>query len=62
MGNAVRRNKIKRRMREAVRLRLGKIQPGFDLVLIARQPIARAGYREIETTLERLLAKAELLD
>ena len=61
MGKAVVRNKIKRRMREAIRLRTSKIKPGFDLVVIARTPISQVGYVEIEHTLEGLLRKADLL-
>ena len=48
-------------MREATRLRLAKIKPGFDLVFIARQPIAQASYADIEQTLELLLEKSGLL-
>jgi ribonuclease P protein component len=61
LGKAVQRNKIKRRMREATRLRIPQIQPGFDLVFIARQPICQASYAEIEQSLERLLKKSGLL-
>jgi ribonuclease P protein component len=48
-------------MREATRLRIPQIQPGFDLVFIARQPICQASYAEIEQSLERLLKKSGLL-
>ena len=61
LGKAVQRNKIKRRMREATRLRIPQIKPGFDLVFIARQPIRQASYAEIEQSLERLLKKSGLL-
>ncbi len=61
IGKAVRRNKIKRRMREATRLRIPNIKPGFDLVFIARKPILQACYTDIENTLESLLRKADLL-
>ena len=61
LGNAVKRNKIKRRMREATRLQLPRIEPGFDLVFIARQPIREANYQEIEQTLLYLLKKSNLL-
>jgi ribonuclease P protein component len=60
LGKAVRRNKIKRRMREATRLRLSKIKPGFDLIFIARKPVVKGCYAEIEHTLEYLLRKANL--
>ncbi|MBN1217987.1 MAG: ribonuclease P protein component [Anaerolineae bacterium] len=61
LGQAVQRNKIKRRMREATRLRMDRVKPGFDLVLIARQPICEASYTEIEESLEHLLKKSGLL-
>ena len=61
LGNAVTRNKIKRRIREAARLRLPQIEPGVDVVIIARQPICKADYREIEQTLLYLLKKSNLL-
>ena len=61
LGNAVKRNKIKRRMREATRLRVSHIKPGFDIVLIARKHIDRATYQEITRSLEELLEASELL-
>ena len=61
LGKAVQRNKIKRRMREAARLRFPRIKPGFDLVFVARQPIRRASYAQIEQSLEYLLKKSGLL-
>lgn len=60
LGKAVRRNKIKRRMREAIRLQLPHLKPGFDVVLIARQPINRASYTQIEQDLANLLTKSDL--
>jgi len=61
LGKAVLRNKIKRRMREAVRLRMTNIKPGVDIVFIARKRMAQASYADICQTLERLLTKADLL-
>jgi ribonuclease P protein component len=48
-------------MREAARLQLPQIEPGFDLVFIARHPIRKANYQEIEQTLLNLLKKSKLL-
>ena len=61
LGKAVRRNWIKRRMREVIRLQTAQIKPGFDVVFIARQPIQRASYSEIEQLLEQLLKESDLL-
>jgi ribonuclease P protein component len=60
IGNAVRRNRIKRRLREIMRLQQDTLQPGWDIVLIARQPIRSAGYQEMEIACARLLRRAQL--
>jgi ribonuclease P protein component len=61
IGNAVHRNRIKRRLREAMRLRMDSIQPGWDLVLIARNPIRSADYQQMDAACARLLRRAHLL-
>lgn len=61
LGNAVKRNQIKRRMREVVRQKYEHIQSGLDIVFIARKPIGRAEYQQIEQTIGGLLGKATLI-
>ena len=61
VGNAVVRNRLKRRLREIVRLQREGLAVGWDVVLIARPPIARADYREIERVVGRLLRQAGLV-
>ena len=61
LGKAVVRNKIKRRIREATRLKMSQIKPGFDIVLIARNRINQASYLEVSQSLEHLLKAADLL-
>lgn len=58
LGKAVQRNKIKRRVREAVRLRLAQIQTGFDIVFVARKRAAQASYPELAQSVENLLKEA----
>jgi len=60
VGGAVVRNRVRRRLREIVRLRLPAIASGWDVVLIARPPIAQAQFGQIETAVERLLQQAGL--
>ncbi|NJN98235.1 MAG: ribonuclease P protein component [Anaerolineales bacterium] len=62
LGKATQRNRIKRRMREATRLRTAQIKSGFDVIFIARQPINEASYSDIERFLEKLLKESELLE
>ena len=61
IGNAVTRNRIKRRLREAMRLRMNAIKPGWDLVFIARNPIRSADYHQMDAACARLLRRAHLL-
>jgi ribonuclease P protein component len=49
-------------LREAVRLRIDEIKPGMDLVLIARQPIARVSFSEVSAAVEQVLRRAGLLE
>jgi ribonuclease P protein component len=58
VGKAVERNQIRRRLREAVRHRYPQIQPGWDLVWIARPPICRAAFSQIGDAIEVLLQRA----
>ncbi|TNF49574.1 ribonuclease P protein component [bacterium] len=48
-GNAVRRNSIKRRLREAQRLNRHRIRSGFDIVVIARKKAGEASFRKLES-------------
>ena len=61
IGNAVKRNRVRRLMREAVRLRWDDILPGWDVVCIARRPIANASFQDVQAACDALLAQAGLL-
>ena len=60
LGNAVVRNKIKRRLRAAaVEV---SVQDGWDLVVIARQGARVADFRTLKRSLDRLLARSGVLE
>lgn len=61
VGKAVIRNRVKRRLREAVRGLHTRFAPGLDVVLIARPAAAEASYAAIEAALARLAKQAGLL-
>ncbi|MBK8229161.1 MAG: ribonuclease P protein component [Candidatus Eisenbacteria bacterium] len=62
VGNAVRRNRAKRLLREAERkLITGVEQQSLDLILIARPPIRRLSGAEVLAEVRRLYAMAGLL-
>ena len=58
---AVVRNRVRRRVREAVRLRYGRLAPGYDLLFIARAPAAEASWAELSEVVEQLARRARLL-
>ena len=60
IGKAVVRNRVRRRMREAVRLRFVAIQEGWDMVFIARSAIADSNHAELSSAVEDLLTRANL--
>jgi ribonuclease P protein component len=60
LGNAVSRNRAKRLMREAVRAQAARLPPGWDCVLIGREPIRTATYVRVCAAVEQLLAQPAL--
>ena len=61
LGNAVERNRARRRMREVYRLNADKLRPGWDLVLVARSRTLTAPWPELTATFFRLCRKLGLL-
>lgn len=59
VGNAVTRNRVKRLLREI--LRATPLEPGWDIIFIARQPAADASYAILEKSVLSLLSRAHIL-
>jgi len=60
VGNAVVRNRIKRRLREI--LRAVPLRPGWDIVFIARRAAASTDYASFKQAAEGLLTRARLVE
>ncbi|HEX4173579.1 MAG TPA: ribonuclease P protein component [Acetobacteraceae bacterium] len=58
IGNAVTRNRTRRRLKEAARLVLDGSEVGFDLVLIGREATRRRRFAALQDDVRRALAKA----
>jgi ribonuclease P protein component len=59
LGKSVVRNRIKRRLRECVRLRRERFPFGFDLVFNPRKALLDAPWSEVERHVEKLLQRLE---
>jgi len=58
-GGAVVRNKVKRRLRETVRL--APVKAGCDVILIARRGAAQADYHQLGRAAQELFTRAGLI-
>lgn len=61
IGNAVKRNRRKRQLREILRDALPSIKPGWDIIILLRRPSAVATYEELRAAVENLLKRANLI-
>ena len=59
LGGAVERNRVKRRLREI--LRSVQLEPGWDIIFIARSPAAGADFTGLGKSVKGLLSRAGLL-
>jgi len=60
VGNAVQRNRLKRLLREIIRLQV--LKPGWDVVFIVRPEAVDVDYHRLEKSVTDLLARAQLLN
>jgi ribonuclease P protein component len=58
-GNAVERNRIRRRLRELVRLSAGPMQAGHDYVLIGRRSALNAPFEKMTDDFTRALKRLQ---
>ncbi len=60
-GSAVRRNRARRRLREAFRLEIENLAPGADVVLVARKLTGSADFQQLRADIREALQREGLL-
>lgn len=61
LANAVKRNRLRRRIRDCVMRALKDHTQGYDLVFVARQGLAAAEYEQIMKAVEAVLRRTSIL-
>lgn len=62
LGNAVTRNRARRRLRAAVDTLANDLVGSWDAVIIARRPILKVDFLEIPAALQSLISKAGMTE
>ena len=62
IGNAVVRNKLRRRLKAIIRKLEDKknLPEGYDFIFIARKPVTRLNFQQIKKDVNKLFKKADL--
>lgn len=62
VGNAITRNKLRRRIKECYRLDIDEnVKEGFDIVFIARVSSKDSEYKDIEKSIKHLAKKSNII-
>lgn len=61
IGNAVVRNRIRRRIKEIIRLKLGNIKTGYDLILIPKKNVQDISYKDLESAMIHIMRISKIL-
>ena len=61
LGGAVVRNRVRRRLREALRVMAPSFQPGWDVLIIPRPGIVDADYETVVGAVRRVLVRGAVL-
>ena len=58
---AVQRNKVRRRLKELVKLKLEKLKEGQDIIFIALPGLEKKNFQQMENTVDKIFLKAKIM-
>lgn len=61
LGKAVKRNRVKRRVKAVVQQLWSRVKPGFLLIVVARQAAVEMPFAELQTKVSELFERAGVL-
>ena len=61
IGNAVTRNKIRRRLKEICRNSFDSIEPGYDLVFVVKSNVPSISFKKLESAFMHILKISDTL-
>ena len=61
IGNAVKRNRARRRLREIYRCNQDKLKPGYDIILVARVRTLNASWSELNAVFDKLCRQLDIM-
>ncbi len=61
LGNAVKRNRVRRLLREAIRHLHPRLRPGFDVVMVVRDQLVGQPYSTVERTIVEMFRRSSML-
>lgn len=61
LGNAVRRNRLRRQLRASIARVIGECARGYDLVFVARQALAEREFPEVLKAVTRVLEQSSVI-
>ncbi len=62
LGNAVERNRAKRRLKACIHSWIPYIKPGLDIILLARKPILTSSFAQLQSAVNDTLTKSKIIN
>jgi len=61
-GKAVKRNKIRRQLKDIMHKRIDRVKSGYDLVILVRQEAKNANYCDLAQAVDNLFKRAKVIE